>query len=58
MKAGVEKTLRIFTVGHSNLSFEQFASLLKEHEIGLVADIRLSRGSFLTVYDQSFQDIP
>jgi uncharacterized protein (DUF488 family) len=40
MKAGIEKTLRIFTVGHSNLSFEQFVSLLKEHEIGLVADIR------------------
>ena len=40
MKAGIEKTLRIFTVGHSNLSFEQFASLLKEHEIELVVDIR------------------
>ena len=40
MKAGIEKTLHIFTVGHSNLSFEQFSSLLKEHEIGLVADIR------------------
>jgi len=40
MKAGFKKTLRIFTVGHSNLSFEQFVSLLKEHEIGLVADIR------------------
>jgi uncharacterized protein (DUF488 family) len=40
MKAGVEKTLRIFTVGHSNLSFEQFISLLKEHQIGVVADVR------------------
>jgi uncharacterized protein (DUF488 family) len=40
MKAGIEKTLRIFTVGHSNLSFERFVSLLKEFEIGLVADIR------------------
>lgn len=40
MKADIEKTLRIFTVGHSNLSYEQFASLLKEYEIGLVADIR------------------
>ena len=40
MKAGIEKTIRIFTVGHSNLSFKQFVSLLKEHEIGLVADIR------------------
>jgi uncharacterized protein (DUF488 family) len=40
MRAGFEKTLRIFTVGHSNLPFEQFVSLLKEYEIGLVADIR------------------
>jgi uncharacterized protein (DUF488 family) len=40
MSVGIEKTQRIFTVGHSNLSFEQFASLLKEHEIRLVADIR------------------
>jgi uncharacterized protein (DUF488 family) len=40
MKAGIEKTLRIFTVGHSNLSFERFVSLLKEFEIGLIADIR------------------
>jgi uncharacterized protein (DUF488 family) len=40
MKAGIKKTLRIFTIGHSNLSFEQFVSLLKEHEIGLVADVR------------------
>ena len=40
METGNEKKLHIFTVGHSNLSFEQFASLLKEHEIGLVADIR------------------
>ena len=40
MEAGIEKTLLIFTVGHSNLSIEQFVSLLKEHDIGLVADIR------------------
>lgn len=40
MKADIEKTLRIFTIGHSNLSFEQFASLLREFEIRLVADIR------------------
>jgi len=40
MKTGTEKTLRIFTIGHSNLSFEQFASLLKEFGICLVADIR------------------
>jgi uncharacterized protein (DUF488 family) len=40
MKADFDKTLRFFTVGHSNLPFEQFASLLKEHEIRLLADIR------------------
>ena len=40
MKAGIKKTQRIFTIGHSNLSFERFVSLLKEHEIGLVADVR------------------
>lgn len=40
MNAGIEKTLGIFTVGHSNLSFEHFASLLKEHGIDLAADIR------------------
>lgn len=40
MKTGTEKTLRIFTVGHSNLPFEQFVSLLKEFEIHLLADIR------------------
>ncbi len=40
MRAGSEKTLQVFTIGHSNLSFEQFISLLKEFEIHLVADIR------------------
>lgn len=40
MEAGIEKTPCIFTIGHSNLSFEQFASLLREHGIGLVADVR------------------
>jgi uncharacterized protein (DUF488 family) len=40
MKTETQETSRIYTIGHSNLSFEQFASLLKEHEIGLVADIR------------------
>lgn len=40
MSADLEKTLQIFTVGHSNLPFEQFASLLKEFKIRLVADIR------------------
>jgi uncharacterized protein (DUF488 family) len=40
MKAGIEKTLRLYTIGHSNLSFEQFMSLLKEFRIDLIADIR------------------
>ena len=40
MKADADTTLRIFTIGHSTLSFEQFASLLKELEIRLLADIR------------------
>jgi uncharacterized protein (DUF488 family) len=40
MKVGTEKTLRLYTIGHSNQSFEQFASLLKEFGIGLLADIR------------------
>jgi uncharacterized protein (DUF488 family) len=40
MKTGTKKTSRIYTIGHSNVSFGQFVSLLKEHEIGLIADIR------------------
>jgi len=40
MQAGIGKTLHIFTIGHSNLTFEQFAYLLKEYEIELVADVR------------------
>jgi len=47
MEANAEKTMptgilekRIFTIGHSNLSFEQFVSLLKEFGICLVVDIR------------------
>jgi uncharacterized protein (DUF488 family) len=38
-------TLHIFTVGHSNRSFEEFLALLKEHEIGALADIRRFPGS-------------
>ena len=40
MKDGSEKMLRVFTIGHSNLSFERFVPLLKEFGICLVADIR------------------
>jgi len=31
---------RLFTVGHSNLSFADFAAVLKRHEVELVADVR------------------
>jgi uncharacterized protein (DUF488 family) len=40
MEAGTDKTSRIFTVGHSNLSFEQFVLLLREFGVCLVADVR------------------
>jgi uncharacterized protein (DUF488 family) len=40
MKVGNETTLQIFTIGHSNLPFEQFAAMLRESEISLVVDIR------------------
>ena len=40
MKAGGEKTLRLFTIGHSNYSFEEFLSLLRAFEIRVVVDIR------------------
>lgn len=36
----IEKTKRLYTIGHSNLTFEQFVSLLKEFGIDLVVDIR------------------
>jgi uncharacterized protein (DUF488 family) len=32
--------LRIYTIGHSTLSFESFVSLLKEFQVGLLADVR------------------
>ena len=34
------ETTRLYTIGHSNLSFESFASLLKEFGIDRVVDIR------------------
>jgi uncharacterized protein (DUF488 family) len=40
MNASPEKSLKVFTVGHSNRSFEEFLLLLKEFEIWVVADIR------------------
>ena len=40
MKTDIEKTLKLYTIGHSNLPIESFVSLLKEFGIDLVADIR------------------
>ena len=40
MKSGSEKTLRLFTVGHSNRSFEDFLLLLREFGIRVIADVR------------------
>ena len=40
MKTGTKKTLQILTIGHSNHSFENFLSLLRESKIQVVADIR------------------
>jgi uncharacterized protein (DUF488 family) len=40
MEADTDKTSRIFTVGHSNLSFEDFLSLLREFKVCMIADVR------------------
>ena len=40
MKSGSEKTLRLFTVGHSNRPFEDFLLLLREFGIRVIADVR------------------
>ena len=40
MKAGRQKVLSLYTIGHSNYSFEEFLSLLKAFDIDLVADVR------------------
>jgi uncharacterized protein (DUF488 family) len=45
MRGGSEKSLRLFTVGHSNRSFEDFLSLLREFGIQVVVDIRRYPGS-------------
>lgn len=33
-------TKQLFSIGHSNASIEKFLALLKQHEIGLLADVR------------------
>lgn len=45
MKTDSEKTLKVFTIGHSNRSFEDFLSILKEFKVCVVADIRRYPGS-------------
>ncbi len=40
MKISVKKSPQIFTIGHSNRSFEDFLSILMEFNIQIVADIR------------------
>lgn len=36
----VEPEIRLYTIGHSNGSLEDFLSLLREFEVGAVADVR------------------
>ena len=38
--AGRSKQKRLFTIGHSNQSFEEFRSLLEEFQIRVIADVR------------------
>ncbi|MHC4501027.1 MAG: DUF488 domain-containing protein, partial [Planctomycetota bacterium] len=40
MTTGPEKSLQLFTIGHSNRSPEDFLSLLREFSINTIADIR------------------
>jgi uncharacterized protein (DUF488 family) len=40
MTTGPEESLRLFTIGHSNRSWEDFLSLLREFSINTIADIR------------------
>ena len=40
MEARPSTQLRLFTIGHSNRSFEEFKCLLKEFQIQVIADVR------------------
>ncbi|MHC4622028.1 MAG: DUF488 domain-containing protein, partial [Planctomycetota bacterium] len=40
MTTGPEESLNLFTIGHSNLSWEDFLSLLREFSINTIVDIR------------------
>jgi uncharacterized protein (DUF488 family) len=48
MNAHVDRL--IYTIGHSNRSFESFLALLREHEIDVVADVRSSPYSRYAVH--------
>jgi uncharacterized protein (DUF488 family) len=37
--------LALFTVGHSTRSLEELVALLREHDVGLLADVRTAPGS-------------
>jgi len=37
--------MRIWTIGHSTRTIDEFVSLLKENEINLLADVRAWPGS-------------
>jgi len=45
MKGTPEQALKVFTIGHSSRSFEQFLSLLQEFGVKVIADIRRYPGS-------------
>jgi uncharacterized protein (DUF488 family) len=45
MRKAAEKVIEIFTIGHSNISSDQFLHLLKKYKINTVADIRRYPGS-------------
>ncbi|MGD9077330.1 MAG: DUF488 domain-containing protein [Desulfobacteraceae bacterium] len=40
MTAGLSKQLRLFTIGHSNRSLEEFRHLLEAFQIRIIADVR------------------
>lgn len=40
MTTGCANPVRLFTIGHSNRSFEEFLFLLNEYKIQAIADIR------------------
>ena len=39
------KDVHVYSIGHSNHALERFIELLREHEIGILADVRRFPGS-------------